>query len=308
MVSILLAAYNGEKYIKEQLDSLFAQSVQDFIIYVLDDASADSTVSILNEYAQRYPGRIEILQNVKNSGSPKHAFLNLMQNIKTEYIMLCDQDDVWHLNKIEVSINKIKELESDYGKHTPLLVFSDLTVVDSSLKQIYPSFKEMMNSDYTKTGFNTLLVQNVLTGCTAMYNKALTEYLKQIPEYCVMHDWWLILTASAFGKIGVIEGQTLLYRQHGKNIVGANDVKKIKYKIKRLIGYKRVKQALAETYQQAECFYSIFGDKLPEHNKKMLKAYIMVPRKNKVYRWYVICKYGIMKIGITRRVAHFLFI
>lgn len=308
MISILLASYNGEKFIREQLDSLFAQSVQDFDIYICDDASNDSTVSIIKDYESKFPGRIVLLINKKNSRSPKHAFFRLMREVRSDYLMLCDQDDVWNKDKVELSLKKIKDLEEKYGKHTPLLAYSDLTVVDGTLKLISPSFKKMMNSDYTKNSLNTLLVQNVLTGCTAIYNRVLAELITDTPNYCVMHDWWLILVASAFGKIGVIEEPTLLHRQHGRNSVGAKNVKSMNYKIKRLIGYKEVKHALTETYMQAESFLDIYGSYLSSRDMAMLRDYISIPSKNKIARWRIICKYGIMKIGFTRRIAHFIFI
>jgi len=308
MITILFASYNGEKYIKAQLDSLFAQSVQDFTINIRDDASTDSTVDIIKEYMAKFPDRINLTQNTVNSGSPKYVFLELMQSVRGEYIMLCDQDDVWNADKIEVSLAEIKAVEESCGKHTPVLVFTDLTVTDENLNLISASFKDMMNSDFTKINFNTLLVQNILTGCTAIYNNALACYFTKPPRYCVMHDWWLILTAAAFGKIGVIDKPTLLYRQHGDNNIGAKRTKSLEYKIGRLMDYKDVKRALNETYAQAECFLDTYLDKLSEIDAAMVRRYAEIPRLNKIMKWRVILKYGIMKIGVSRKIAHFIFI
>ena len=115
MISILLATYNGERYIAGQIESVLAQTYQDFKLYICDDKSTDGTYSIITEYAARYPGKIIATQNEVNSGGAKFNFLNMMVEFNDDYIMLCDQDDVWLPNKVEVSLKKITEMESEFG-------------------------------------------------------------------------------------------------------------------------------------------------------------------------------------------------
>ena len=214
MISILLASYNGEKYIAEQIESLLGQTIQDFKLFICDDKSTDGTFNIVAEYSQKHPEKIFAEQNSENSGGTKHNFLRMMINHKADYVMLCDQDDVWLPDKIEVTLARMKDMESEYGADTPLLVHTDLKVVNENLKTVSPSFKAAMNANYEKTRLRNQIIQNTLTGCTAMYNRALANLITDIPRFTVMHDWWLNVTASAFGRISAIDAQTVLYRQH----------------------------------------------------------------------------------------------
>ena len=229
MISILLASYNGEKYIAGQIDSLLNQTIQDFRLFICDDASTDDTYSMLSDYSNKNPGKIHVSRNRKNSGGAKHNFIEMMINHKDDYVMLCDQDDVWLPTKIEVTLAKMREMESEFGSETPLLVHSDLVVVSKKLETIFPSFKIAMNADYSKTELQNQIIQNTLTGCKVMYNKSLADLITEVPEYMVMHDWWLIIIASAFVVIGTINEPTILYRQHEDNDIGAKNVRSLNH-------------------------------------------------------------------------------
>ena len=179
MISIIMAVYNGERYLSEQIDSILAQSHSEFSLHIRDDASSDNTWDILTKYEQRYPDKIKISRRDRdnNSGSAKHNFLGMMVNIKDDYIMLCDQDDVWLPDKIKKTFEKMKEMEGKYGTETPIMVHTDLQVVDQDLKILNPSYKQAMNSNFNRTDFHQVLIQNILTGCTAMYNRSLSSYM-----------------------------------------------------------------------------------------------------------------------------------
>jgi len=303
-----MATYNGERYIREQIDSLLKQTYQDFKLYICDDASTDRTYSIITRYAETNPGKVFVRQQEKNSGSAKHNFIEMMVDVKDDYLMLCDQDDVWLPHKIEVSLTKMKALETMFGIETPILIHTDLTVVDNQLGVVSESYRQIMNADYSKTELHNQVIQNTLTGCTAMYNRALADLIKIEPRYMIMHDWWLILTASAFGKIGVIDEPTVLYRQHNKNEVGAKDVRTLKYKVDRLLRYKKVKEAINITYMQADSFLRTYFEKLSPDQRKLLTAYSDIPNHFKLIRIYRMFRLGTFKNGFSRRVAHILFI
>jgi len=303
-----MATYNGERYISEQLDSLFAQTFTDFTLYIQDDKSTDSTMCILMDYQKKYPEKIVLTQLEKNTGSAKHNFLKLMSEIQDDYIMLCDQDDVWHPNKTEITLSKIRLMEKEHPGQ-PALVFTDLTVVDEKLNTVNASYIEAMNSDYSHTAFQQTLIQNVLTGCTAMYNRKVSELLKsRVPKYCIMHDWWLLLVSSAFAEISHISDQTILYRQHDRNSVGAKDVRTLSYKINRLIDGRDVKLAIQETYPQAESFLEVYRDMLSPWQIEVVKLYCTIPNVNKLKRWLTVRRIGSFKIGVTRNIAYFIFI
>jgi glycosyltransferase involved in cell wall biosynthesis len=309
MITIVLAAYNGASYIAEQIESLLEQTMPFDMLYIQDDCSTDNTWELLTEYQRKYPDRMIIAKNEKNTGNPKFNFYSMMSKIRDEYIFLCDQDDVWLPDKIEKTLVKMREMERAYGKDTPLLVHTDLCVVDGELKTINPSFKKAMNANYDRVQLRDQIIQNTLTGCTAMYNRALAGLIgEKMPEYMVMHDWWLMLIASAFGHIGHIDDQTVLYRQHGANEIGAKDVRTLGYKIKKFLNYQEITAALNGTYRQAQSFYQYYEDKLSRGQVALLKEYSDIPNRNKIHKWKTICDLGTYKNGFARNVAYFLFV
>ena len=308
MIAILMAAYNGEKYISEQLDSLLGQSRNDFILHIREDCSTDGNWKIIREYENRYQERVRAAKNNRNSGGVKHNFIGMMAEIKDDYVMLCDQDDVWLPDKVEKSIANLKAMEAEYGKEMPLLVHTDLQVVDENLGVIAPSFRAMMKAGYDRTGLRHFVIQNMLSGCTIAYNRALAGLINAEPEYLIMHDWWLGLVAAAFGKIGYLDEQSVLYRQHGRNEIGARDVRTISYKLHKLTHGAEVRKSLAQTYEQAVSFLRLYGPLLTDSQKALLSAYIQIPIHTKIVRFIMINRLGVLKYGLARKIAHFLFI
>jgi glycosyltransferase involved in cell wall biosynthesis len=303
-----MATYNGEKYVAEQLDSLFAQTRNDFTLYIRDDCSTDSTWEIIRDYESRYPERIRATKNNRNTGGAKHNFIGMMADIKDDYVMLCDQDDVWLPDKVGKTIEKLKTMEAKYGKATPLLVHTDLKVVDENLKIIFPSFRVAMNAGYDYTKLRHLIIQNMISGCTAAYNFALAKLITVEPVFIIMHDWWLGLIAAAFGEIGHLDEQTVLYRQHGLNEIGATDVRTISYKLHKLTHGGEVRKAIEQTYEQASAFLQLYAPLLNKDQKVLLSAYTQIPGHNKIARFIMINRLGVLKHGIARKVANFLFI
>ena len=149
--------------------------------------------------------------------------MHLLQYSNAEYVMFCDQDDVWMPNKIELSMNKMNELEKNYGIDLPLLVFSDLLVVDNTLELINKSYWKFqkINPDFAYD-FKKILTLNVVTGCTIMMNAASRNLCLPYSLEIMMHDHWIGANVSRYGKITYINAPTILYRQHGKNVEGAH--------------------------------------------------------------------------------------
>ena len=308
MISILMASYNGERYIAGQIESLLDQTEQGFKLFIQDDKSTDKTYKIIKEYAEKKPAKIFVKQNSANSGGSQHNFMKMMIEHKDDYVMLCDQDDIWLSDKIEVTLKMMRDMESEYGAQTPLLVHTDLKVVDKRLGTISPSYRTAMNADYEKKRLANQVIQNTLTGCTVMYNRALAELINDTPPYMVMHDWWLMLIASAFGKIGSVYEQTILYRQHDKNDIGAKDVRTMSYKINRMLNSAEVKEAISGTYLQAQSLLEVFGDRLTAEQKELLTAYSDIPNHCKLMRIAKIFRLCTFKNGLSRKVAHIIFI
>lgn len=308
MISILLAAYNGEKYIGKQIESLLAQTVQDFKLYICDDGSTDRTLSIITEYAGQYPKKIFVAQNKVNSGGAKYNFIQMMIRHKDDYVMLCDQDDVWLQNKIEKTLAKMNSMEALYGDSMPLLVFTDLKVVDSRLKIISDSYQKTMAADFSKTSLHHIMVQNILAGCTAMYNKALADIIRNSPDYMVMHDWWLILLASAFGQIGVVDEQTILYRQHETNDTGVKKARSLKHIAYEVSHYSKMAAAINQTYMQADSLLKMYRDRLSEGQIKLLISYSSIPGQMRIRRLKTLFQCRTFKNGLTRKIAQIMIV
>lgn len=234
MVAILLATYNGSKYLSEQIDSILSQTYQEFRIFIHDDGSADETVEIINRYVNSYPDKIVCVDGPAQ-GSSKENFLFLLKQVEADYYMFCDQDDYWLPDKVERSLEKITSLSDE--NDLPLLVFSDNKVVDAEKKVIDESFMHYNNLNPHKLGLNWLIMQNCAPGCTMLFNrKAREESLKYTlapaPECIVFHDCWIILVVAALGRIGYIDTPLMLYRQHGNNVVGACNEAGLKFKLR----------------------------------------------------------------------------
>ena len=226
LVDILLATYNGAAYLAPQLDSLLAQTHRAFRLLVSDDGSSDDTVAILRRYESAFEGRMVLLPAAAPSGGVMGNFGRLMQasahDGRAAYIALCDQDDVWLPEKTARLLDALQALEATHGAGTPCLVHSDLTVVDRDLQVLSPSFAAYQRIDPADIKPLTLLSVNQVTGCATLLNRALLQLALPLPAGAVMHDWWLALVAGS-GARRYLPQPLMLYRQHGRNQIGARD-------------------------------------------------------------------------------------
>lgn len=301
MIVILLAAYNGEKFLKYQIESILAQTCTDWKLVVQDDCSTDSTYNIALCYAHKYPDKIAAFSRRENSGSAANNFFGMLQYADGDYMMFSDGDDIWLPEKLSVTLEKMRELEAKNGESVPLLVHTDLKVVDSRLREISGSLLKREHLDFNKWELNHLLAQNIVTGCTLMANKRLVDMIGAPPVHAAMHDWWLALTASAFGEIGFVKQPTVLYRQHGANLVGAKNASSISYYLKRLLSIGKTRREMYATFEQAREFYELYGNDLADNKKQMLKDYILLPKLSVVGRVRLLNRYDFWKSGFLRR-------
>ncbi|GHA39821.1 glycosyltransferase family 2 protein [Photobacterium aphoticum] len=218
-IDIVLATYNGEQFLEEQIQSIqncvgYANRVSRLI--VVDDGSTDQTKAIVERL--QTDSKIEWHLNQTGKKGAKNNFEFGLYITTAEYIMLSDQDDVWQSQRIEDSFHQISSL----AQSKPALVFSDKEVVDESLNTISDSFFAFrgMATDW-HTSLEQLIQQNVASGCTMMFNRALLEQALPIAEDAFMHDWWLILVARVTGEVRFIEKPLIRYRQHDFNTIGA---------------------------------------------------------------------------------------
>ncbi len=240
MVAILLSTYNGELFLKEQIDSFFAQSYKDWQLYVRDDGSTDKTVEIIREYEKKNPSKVHIVDDITSNLGAGESFMHLVKEVDADYYMFSDQDDVWLSNKIELTITKLQEIETDYGKDVGVGVFTDLTVVDSELNVLMPSLWKGDNRhpEYVYDFYKQWTNRHASYGCTQMFNRAAKHLIlpyRQFEGVMGAHDNWLEYVLIKLGKYDFINTPTILYRQHGMNIVGANYGKSYSADIKEII-------------------------------------------------------------------------
>lgn len=306
MIQILLAAYNGERYIKQQLDSLFAQTVTDFELIVRDDCSTDSTFSILAEYAEKHPENMHVYRNENPSGNAKDNFFRLMQDADADYILFSDQDDVWKPDKLEKTLAKMKT----FPQNIPVLVHTDLSVADEHLNIINRSFFKTQHFNVKNYSFGSALAQNNVTGCTMMINRALLNLVKNTNSSdIIMHDWWLAAAAATFGKIGVVNEPTMLYRQHSQNAVGAKGFYSAFFKkflkIGKTIG---ISDTLKRTFKQSAAFLNAFSGRLSLEQKNAIQNYANLPNLPVSKRLKTVIKYGFLKQSFLKKTAMLLHI
>ena len=309
MIDILLAVYNGEKYLTGQIDSLLSQSYKNIHIVIRDDGSSDGSVGIIEKYAAKYPEIIDFDVNKKNSGSPRANFFSMLAQSRGEYVMFCDQDDIWTDNKVKLSLEKMKRAEESYGSNTPILVHSDLMVVDENVFPVSMSMFHLQHLNSKRTGVRNLLVQNIVTGCTMMLNRSLVDRLSYTPKMVPLHDWWIALFTACCGRIVFLDVPTVLYRRHEKNYCGPQDMSSPAYLMNRAKNGKRNRQMLIYGYKQAAEMAEAYGSGiLGEKNYALLKGYGELENKPYPQRlWYVLSK-GILKSGVIRKIGQFIYL
>jgi len=226
-LDIVLASYNGQDFIAEQLCSLqlcFGYAEKVCRVLVVDDASDDHTAAIVADFS-KHDSRIVWFPSLQGRQGVVANFARGLNLSTAPYVMLCDQDDVWLTDKIRLQLDCLQRYEEQQDTQEPVLVFSDLHVVNRELQQLSRSFfaYQNLNPQWAEK-FSQLLLQNVAPGCTMLLNRLLLEKALPFPPQVMMHDWWLMLVARAFGQILWLDQPLVEYRQHRGNQVGAQAV------------------------------------------------------------------------------------
>lgn len=302
-VDILISTYNGGAYLAELLSSLLAQSFTDWRLVARDDGSSDDTVEILKGFAKAHPERVLIIKDTKKRLGPCQSFAHLLEKSKAEYSMFCDQDDVWLPEKIEVTLKAMKGLEERY-KGFPLLVHTDMKVVDKGLKIIAKSFWRFQHLAPAMKRFNNLLVFNNVTGCTMMINAKLREMALPLPRPAILHDWWLAIVASAFGRIEYVKTPTVLYRQHGANETGAVKYS-LNYFVSRLKDLDKTSGLLKRIVSQAKAFADRYYDTLSDDKLDVVRCFSTILEKGRRDRARTILRLDLKGYGTLRNLGLF---
>lgn len=288
-VVVLLATYNGQQYLREQLDSIFNQTFQDFRLVIHDDDSSDESPEIIQEYYEKYPDRVEIIYG-QRCGSAKANFLYLMDMVEADYYFLCDQDDVWLPEKMEKMMGTMAETV-DGNEAKPVAVFSDMFVVDANLSIMDSSFIRYIGRSPKNIAYTQILIDNPAAGTAMCINKSLRDIAiskKSINwEYVPMHDAWLLELAAIFGTVSYVDEPLVYYRQTGHNTMGASTESTLD-KIGRNIddankGFLGKKKAFIN---EARAFARevLKLENIPEDKLKVLSDFVNIGTKTKLSR------------------------
>jgi glycosyltransferase involved in cell wall biosynthesis len=281
-VHIVLATYNGDRFLAEQLGSLVAQSEPDWSLLVMDDGSSDRTPAIIDG-AARNDGRVVRLPSpATRTGSAAMAFNDLLTRsleLGGDYVFCCDQDDVWHQDKLRLVLAELRATEGE--SRVPTLIHHDLEVVDSQLLPVAESF-------WVRMGFKPgselipqrLLSRNEVTGCALACNRALLEAALPIPDAAIMHDWWLALCAAYLGRLRPMPARLVKYRQHGGNAIGAKSVWfGLDPRTNWVAGWRRGDADFLDTVRQAQAFQERMSGRVAfgEDAARALNLYRQLP-------------------------------
>ncbi len=294
MIDILMASYNGEKYIAEQIKSIINQTYKNWHLYIKDDCSTDNTIEIIKNYIEKYHNKITLVESDKGTGSAKNNFFSMLYLSKSQYTMFCDQDDIWLPDKIEVTHRRMLQMERKYGKQMPLLIHTDMSVVDEELNILHDSKYEYdgIKSKIRYQNFRNTIFENTVSGCNMEVNRALLKCVDESDaKDAYMHDWWMALCAKAFGKISYIDRPTMLYRQHDMNTCGVmprvtpiSILKRFLIKKNRIQGLDSIK----ELNIMYESFYKKFRHKMKEEDRIDISKFVKSFKSNKIKKIHIV--------------------
>lgn len=295
-VDILMATFNGEKYLHKQIDSLLTQTYAHIKIIIRDDGSTDGTLKIIEDYYQKNREKIHLVQdNLGNLGVSQN-FNELAKYSTAQYLTFCDQDDIWLPEKIEKSIFLInKYIETSENKR--ILVYSDMKIIDKYDIITHGSFWKLAYLHPQFFTFNRLLMQNIPHGCTILMTKALKEIAFPIPKKAILHDHWLSLVVAVWGTAIPIAEPLVLIRNHGENVTQRknNNWLRIKRFYKNFNSKSEYNKHLTIRIEQAKAFYNQYKNEIPEKEKYILEQFLRLEQtkgwerkwiyiKNKFYR------------------------
>ena len=309
-LEIALATYNGAHHLPALLGSLFAQSCQDFRIVVADDNSSDTTRAVLTDFQSRYPGRIRVVGFSTRSGGAAANFARLSNYLRADYVSYCDQDDVWLPHKVAASLERIRAAEARHGHTCPILIHTELELVDSGLRRLHPSFWRYISIDPERHDLRELLVEMSVAGCTLTVNRAHYELARPIPPEAVMHDHWLALVAAALGKMEFISEPSVLYRQHGSNVSRRREKgsRAFLQRMQEILGHRtlqRDRENFDRLARQAGVFLVRYGQALAPAQRHLVRMFASLPEMGRGRRCVSLLRNGVLRTSFVHNLALF---
>lgn len=306
--TVLLTTYNGSAHLPALLDSLLGQTDPGFDVLLQDDGSEDGTVSLLSDLCAR-DARFSFGSEQGRHLGAAGNFLSLVRQADADYVLLCDQDDLWEADKIAVLKQAMAEMEAGYGADTPLLVHSDCSLISEEGDLIGESFFRHQGWDPNAVSLPPLLVQNNVTGCTLIMNAPLRRLIAAHARAkdLFMHDWFIALTAASFGRIRFVDQPLTRYRQHGDNAIGASSKKLLARGLSALGRRREAKRRILLTYTHTKVFSRLYKGELPPEAQKTVDAYLATQRLPKLRRVLAVRRLGCLMQSPVTRLGQFLF-
>jgi glycosyltransferase involved in cell wall biosynthesis len=303
-IEILLSTYNGAKYLDALLESIVAQDHEDWSLLIRDDGSTDLTKDIVQRWRRDHPNKINVIdEKLDNNLGAVRSFSRLMELSTAPYVMFADQDDVWLPGKVRLTLEAMRRQESKSGSARPVLVHTDLAIVDENLRVVSKSLWDYQGLVPRRNPkLSMVMLENCAWGCAVMLNRALVTAVRSIPPEAVHHDWWIALVAAAFGTTIPIHEQPILYRRHGGNESEISNVREVSrsgladWRVPR----RRLAQLLEEGRLRVLKFLEVYGGQMSPHQIAAAEAFLHLHERGFVGRRVDILRYGLSFSGLPR--------
>jgi glycosyltransferase involved in cell wall biosynthesis len=301
---VILAVWNGQDYLPAMLDSLLSQTTSEFNVLVRDDGSTDGSREILENYKQKFDGRLSVI-----AGEPTRSatanFAILMRETKADYVLFADQDDVWRPEKVGLTLRSLKEAEAKYGKSTPIYFATDIEVANKDLELINPSYwkwKRLKASRMSKLSQSLICVS--IQGMASGINRALLDLANPVSAKAISHDWWTQLIAAAMGKVICDPTTTALYRVHGGNASIPKPVGVLPY-LRLGLDASFLRRGLGRRIEQADALADALAERMPPDKLKIIRRFTKLQSQGFLQRRWTLVSGNYLYHDLVRSVATF---
>ena len=269
-IDILMATYNGEKYLVEQLDSIINQTYHNWNLLIRDDNSTDKTLEIIQNYHKK-DKRIKILKDNKGNLGIVRNFEELLKSSESEFIMFSDQDDIWVENKLDMYLKMIEKI-----KNKGFMIHSDAILFDKNKSNILKD--TFISKKAINRGLENVFFNYFVQGATILISKEIKNFILPFPKEVYLHDRYIHLISELFFERIFVNKALIYYRQHGDNQIGAKNT---------------IRELLSKRYfderdrQLIKVIYNKYGSLLTEDKKKLIEEYFKITdiEKNRFNRF-----------------------
>jgi len=282
-ISVVIATYNGEKYLEQQLDSILSQTLPPAELIICDDCSIDRTLTILEKYRKR--GLLTYVRNDRQLGLIDNFKKAVSLAAETNYVALSDQDDQWLPDKLQRSAELLDQMD----QKLPAMVYTDLLLVDQDEHILNTSFRNERGQDHYQHNLQTLFFSNFVNGCTVLMNSKLRFFFANMPNHIKLnHDGWLALAAFTFGEPKSINSALVRYRKHENNVsTTLGTVPKNRYlnTINQLVNaWTGHDDFLSVELETTRYFYMKYKDEMSPDKRKYFEDFLKLESKSFLFK------------------------